>query len=374
MSHECVIVPSPSSDWQRVSQLVGLARSVSGKLFRKHILTRGNLIHPATGENICIDDDFVDTMKANFTSGVCPIVQVPLANDKNEHVESPAANLGEVVGVEDDPTTGKLYALVDARKDVENFGKTYLGASAFFHLNYPDTKTGDLVGPTLLHVAVTNRPYVTDLDGYEAVAAAAEPFTDPAVMELSGQSLEGNVPRSLEEVLAELKTDHDVDVDGLRTELATAQEKVTTSTADTTLAEQIAATLKSTGTEVKLTNSAEVSSADLVSAVAELAQNNVALSSARDGDADRIQALERRNTEAEIDGYIAEGRIVPAKREVFLSMAIDHREMFEQVLPAEPIVALSHELGQSPRGDEHRERTLDVDAEVARLAASLNGS
>ena len=378
MPHECVIVPSPGADWQQASSIVGLARSVSGKLFRKHILNRGGLIHPATSETINIDDGFINTMKQNFTNQICDIVQVPLANDRNDHVENPAANLGEVVGVEDDASTGKVYALVDVRKDAENFGKTYLGASAFFHLDYPDTKTGKRAGPTLLHVAVTNRPYVTGLDPYEAVAAAAEAFTDPAVMELSGRPPEGNVPRSLEDVLAELKTDHDVDVEGLRAELSTAQEKVATAEADTSegdtaLAEQIAATLQGTGAEVKLTGT-EVSSADLVSAVAELAQNNVALSNARDEASDRIAALEKRNTATEIDGYIAEGRILPAKREVYLSMALSHRDMFDQVLPTEPLVALGVEQGQSPRGDEHKQREVDVDSEIARLTASLSGS
>jgi hypothetical protein len=108
--------------------------------------------------------------------------------------------------------------------------------------------------------------------------------------------------------------------------------------------------------------------------VAELAQNNVALSNARDEASDRIAALEKRNTATEIDGYIAEGRILPAKRAVYLSMALDHRDMFDQVLPTEPLVALGVEQGQSPRGDEHKQREIDVDSEIARLTASLSGS
>ncbi len=369
---ECVIAPSPSSDWQRASHVVGLARKVSGTLFRKHILNRGNLIHPATGENITINDAFVASLKRNFANGVGDIVQVPLANDKNEHVESPAANLGEVVGVEDDPASGKIYALVDARKDAENFGQTYLGASAFMHLDYPDTKTGKKVGPTLLHVAVTNRPYVTGLDPYEAVAAAAESFTDPAVMELSQ---EGTVPRTLDEVMSELKNDHGVDVEALRSQLSSAQQRLQAAedeTSDVDLAQQIAATLRNTGSEVALSGSAEdVSNADLVSAVSELAQRNVSLSNSRDEANDRIAALERRNTEREIDGYIEEGRILPSKREVFLSMAMEHRDMFDEVLPSEPVVALNREQGQSPRGDEHRSREVDVESEIARLSGQL---
>lgn len=391
MPAQCVIAPSPAADWERALPLVGLARTVSGTLFRKHILSRGKFRHPNTGEDITVDDSFVNSLKQNFTSGVCPIVQVPLANDKNEHVECPEANLGEVVGVEDDPTTGKIYALVDARKDAENFGKTYLGASAFMHLDYEDTKTGGRVGPTLLHVAVTNRPYMTDLDPYEAVAAAAERFSDPAIMEMvvaASSAQEGVVPRTLEEILAELKTEHEIDVlalqatagsvEGLRTELETAQDRASAAEDEQALAAQIAATLRGSGSEVKLTsetpNDTGVSNADLVSAVAELAQHNVVLSNSRDEATARIVALERRNVEREIDGYVSEGRILPAKREVYLTMAMDHRELFEQVLPAEPLVALNAESGQAPRGDEHQAREVDVEAEVTRLAAQLSAS
>lgn len=371
--HQCVIAPSPASDWQRASLITGLAREVSGTLFRKHILNRGTLLHPKTKEPITIDDAFVTSLKRNFESGVADIVQVPLANDKNEHVESPDANLGEVVGIEDDPSTGKVYALVDARMNPEKFGKTYLGASAFLHLNYPDSMSGEAVGPTLLHVAVTNRPYVTGLDPYEAVAAAAEQFSDPVV--LSVPEKEGAVPRTVDEILAELKDQHGVDVAALRTELATAQERLAEDDDARELAERIATTLQTSGSEVKLSSdSAKVSSSDLVTAVAELVQSNVALANTCDEAADRISALERRNLEQEIDGYVAAGRIVPVHRDDYVELASSNRDMFDRLLPKEPVVALNAEVGQGPRHEEHQTRQLDVDSEVARLTAMLNGS
>ena len=68
----------------------------------------------------------------------------------------------------------KVYTLLDIRDPAaaEKMGKTLLGASAFLHMDYTDTRTNKKVGPTLLHTCVTNRPYVTDLDDYEEVVAA----------------------------------------------------------------------------------------------------------------------------------------------------------------------------------------------------------
>jgi hypothetical protein len=387
MDPKCVIAPSPLSDWTAVDEdTVELARKKQGTLYRKHILNRGELHHPLTGTKITIDDAFVTHLQTNFANNVCDIVQVPLANDQNEHVENPAANVGEVLGIEDDKKTGKIYALVDARKHADDFGKTILGASAFLHLNYKDSKTNKRVGPTLLHVAATNRPYVTGLDPYEpVVAASAEYLGEPALMQMSGgNDRESAMPRSLEEVLTELRTDHEIDVNALRTQLTDVEKAkadeaaraeaaiVTAKAAEDKLA---ATTTKLTqalaGSEegTKLTGSGDVSSEDVVNAVAELAQRNVALSAAQEASVDRIAALEKRNVEAEIDGLIKEGRILPAKREVFLTMALTSREIFDQVVPDEPIVALNAERGVAPRADEHGKREFDVEAELARLTA-----
>jgi Mu-like prophage I protein len=301
-----------------------------------------------------------------------------LANDQNEHVENPAANVGEVLGIEDDKKTGKVYALIDARKHEGDFGKTILGASAFLHLNYKNSKTNKRVGPTLLHVAATNRPYVTGLDPYEqVVAASAEYLGEPALMQMSGgNDREGSMPRSLDEVLAELRTDHEIDVDALRTQLSAVEKEKTDEAAKAKAAEdkltstttKLAQALSGSEEGAKL-SAGDVSSEDVVNAVAELAQRNVALSAAQEASVDRIAALEKRNVEVEIDGLISEGRILPAKREVFLTMALTSREMFDQVIPDEPIVALNAEKGTAPRADEHKGREFDVEAELARLTA-----
>jgi Mu-like prophage I protein len=385
----CIIAPSPVSPWERLPEIIGLSRKQQGTVFRKHILNYGPLIHPATGEKIQIDNDLVTKLKDNFNRKICDIVQVPLANDKNEHVESPKENLGEVIGIEDDPKSGKIYALVDARRDVERFGTTYLGSSAFLHLDYPDSNTGETVGPTLVHVAVTNRPYVTGLDPYEpVVAATSESFGDPVLMEWEDvterSTKEDRVPRTKDEILAELSSEHNIDVAALQTELKTAQERATTAEkaveempgeSDQELAEKIAATLRDSGSEISLSKGENgVSQSDLVNAVADLVQQNVSLSNSHDAAATRIAALEKVNTEREIDDLIRAGRVLPSKKEVFLQMALSHRELFDAAVPDEPIVAIEAEKGAAPQGETHQQQHIDVEAEITRLTNLMEGS
>src|SRR3954468_19743165 len=99
---ELVIIPSrDGSAYDEITEAsIELSRKSSGTLFRKHILNVGkDLIHPAVGR-LHIDEEFVNTLRTNFANKACDIVQVPLANDKNQHVEDPDRNVGEVVDIE----------------------------------------------------------------------------------------------------------------------------------------------------------------------------------------------------------------------------------------------------------------------------------
>lgn len=379
-----VIAPSPDADWTELEGEVQLARTKQGRIFEKHILSYGELLHPVTGTKIKIDGEFAKVLKANFDASVCDIVQVPLANDQNDHVESPGANLGEVLGLRVDDKAGKIYAQIDARQDAEKFGKTYLGASAFMHLNYTDTKTGKKAGPTLLHVAVTNRPYVTGLDSYEEIVAASAEYTEePALLQLSAASdqEEAAVPRTLEEILAELKADHEIDVTALQEQLSSTQLSATETEAKLTavqgelaakpdveeLAEKVRAALVGSSAETKLSNTDTLDPDTIVAAVGELAQQNVRLTSAGEQAVERIAALEKRNVEAEVDGLIQTGYIVPAKKDVYLGLALSNREAFDALIPEEPVVKLSVEKGTAPTAEQQQKQETDVEAELARL-------
>ena len=355
------IVPAPrgSSGYQPVDEIpVALARSrrVQGKLFEKHILNMGTLLHPQTGEKINVDDAFIATMQNNFDKGYCDIVQVPLAKDKNEHVENPGANLGEVVGIR--KRGDKVYALLDARQDAEKFGKTYLGASAFLSTNYTDSATGKKVGPTLLHVAVTNRPYVTGLEDYtETIAASAD--SDGEVFVLTAAP-EETVPLSKAELLAALKNEHGIDVEALQASASAAPPAPDVTTA---LTGAVVQALKDGGYVSLAADAGQVTMGDVTAAVVELAADNKGLRTS-------VAALQRQAAETEVDAYIGAGRLLPKTREAAVEMALSRRDDLEAILaPADhPYVALSAPQGVGGMDGEQR-HVEDIDTEVAKLTA-----
>jgi len=352
------IIPAPSgSTFEPVADVpVALARSrrVMGTLFEKHILNKGDLIHPKTGEKIHVDDAFVATMQKNFTKGYCDIVQVPLANDKNEHVENPGANLGEVVGVRE--RGGKVYALIDARQDADKFGKTYLGASAFLSTNYTDSATNNKVGPTLLHVAVTNRPYVTGLEDYKEVLAAAA--DSPGEVVVLTPAPEETVPLTREELLAALKNEHGIDVAALQASAAQPPAPDTTA-----LTGSVVQALKDGGYVSLAADPGTVSLGDVTAAVVELAADNKGLR----GEVDNLKLAA---ATSEVEGYIGAGRLLPKTRDVAIEMALSNRAGLDAILAPEdkPYVALGRQQGVTgPDGEQRQEQ--DIDAEVMRLTA-----
>jgi Mu-like prophage I protein len=350
------IIPAPAgATYEPVTDIpaeLSRSRRVLGKLFEKHILNMGPLIHPKTGARINIDDAFVGALQANFAKGVCDIVQVPLANDQNEHVENPGANLGEVVGIQQ--RQGKVYALIDARQDAEKFGKTYLGASAFLSTNYTDSSTGTKVGPALLHVAVTNRPYVTGLEDYREVIAASDNTGEVVVL----TEPEDAVPLTREQLLEQLRTDHGIDVEALQA-AAAAQPPAGPDTA--ALSAAVVEALRASGVVQLAQPDGQVTQQDVVAAVLELSTANKGLTG-------QVATLRQQQAEAEVDTYIAAGRVLPKQRTAFVTLALSDRDMLETLLPVEPVVKLNAQEGLAgPDGAQRQEE--DIDGEIARLTA-----
>ncbi len=369
---ETFIVPSNGDGF------VQLARTRTGTLFRKHLLTLGTLKHPKTGEDVVLDASFAKQLKKNFDDGVCPIVQIPLANKSNEHDESPDRNIGEVVDIE--VNDGKVYGILDVRKPeyAKEMGKTLLGASAMLSMDYTDTKTGKKVGPTLLHSCVTNRPYVTDLDGYEQIVAATADKSGEQTILLTPDAVVLDAPPaieethvgddtatttetaptkpSLQELLDTLKTDHNIDVAGL-------QAKATDNATAASLSQAVTDALTQAGI-IKLTQTDDktLSTEDVVSAVSELATNNVALTT-------RVQGLERKDAENHVHGLVTGGYIKPAQENAFVELKLTNQAMFDKLVPTEPVIQLSQEAGVTPPAD--KSHVADVDAEVERLAKVL---
>ena len=167
------IVPSPADD-----PYLELGASPQGRMFRKQILRLGPLVHPKDRNKVIqIDEPFTAALKRNFDNGVS-MTTFQLANEKNEHDERPERCRGEVLGLESEGD--KVYALIDVRDEAtaDQLGKTILGASAMLSLDYKDPRSGQSVGPALMHVCATSRPYCLDLDPYSEVVAATDSAFD----------------------------------------------------------------------------------------------------------------------------------------------------------------------------------------------------
>lgn len=331
---------------------VELSRTKNGRLFRKQILKKGTLNY--NGSKIPVDDALFTALTTNFKNKVCDIVQVPVAGPDNEHTEDPFRNIGEVVDLKADGD--KLYAYLDARDEAaaDKLGKTLLGASAMFSLDYTDSRTGEKAGPTLLHVAVTNRPHVVELEDFEEVIAASAEGNDGQVVYLTASDDEEDPMPTLDEIFASLKVEHGIDVPALQRKVAEAEPALA-----------LSAQLKGVfGQSDILKLSGENFGDDIVAAIGQLAEKNVNLT-ARLDEVDTERKNER--AAAVVDSKIKDGFITPAKREKQIELYLSNPEMFEALLPEKPIVKLSAEDGFLPQDDQ---QAAAVDAEILRLTQS----
>jgi len=323
---------------------VALSNSKRGRLFEKHILNYGELLYPkAKDGKVIIDDEFADKLIENFEKKYCPIVQVPLADDKNRHSEAPDRNIGQVVGLT--KRDGKIYASIDVRKAeyVDEVGNTLLGASALFSTDYVDTKTLKSVGPTLLHVAVTNRPYVTDLEDYNEMIAASADSEDSEliVLTLADTDKEKDM-KTLDEALAYLRDEHEIDVPALQKQASEAQGFLA-------LSARMADALKENDL-IALSNPAdEVSPEDVLNAITAAGEKIVTLSAQVDTlETEKVKA----KAEADVDDLVRRGFILKPNRDAMVELSMKDADLFKSLLPSQPLIELSLERGSDAEPNE----------------------
>jgi hypothetical protein len=349
---ETVVFPGSGSDDGFV-QCARPGLKPTGKLYRKQLLHYGPFQHPKIpGQQIVVDEVFADTLIRNFANGVCDTVQVPLVDGQNKHTEDPTRNIGAVVDIE--KTDKGVYAIIDARKEeyANELGKTLLGASAMMHLDYVDTRTGEHVGPTLLHAAITNRPYITNLENFEEIVmASADTNNDIVLLGAINENEEQSMTK--DELIAALKEEHGIDVEALQatTEAATAQ--LSNVLGDTVSVDDVASALlelsaKNDEQTTKLTEQAS----KLTEQSSKLEEQDAKLAKL----AEQNEALRLSSAQAEIDTLIQEGRILPKQRERMLALSMNDRETFDDLLPDTSIVSLS-ESGVTNHVDSRSDET-----------------
>lgn len=406
MVDETVVVPHSDSEG-----FVALSESDGRRLFRKAILRVGeSFVHPANPDmKITVDKTFAQKLVDNFKSGVCDIVQFPMVNDKNQHVETPSANLGRVVDLSYDDSG--VYATIDVLKNADDIGKTILGASAMMNLDYVDTMTGEKKGPTLLHVAATNRPYLTNLGPFEAVALSNynEECTVLSRVETTGDEseTESENPMTLDELLAILKQDYDIDVKSLQEKAAAeapeepagevedeptdepdedepadeedapGEEEPAGEVEEETPAvsdEQAEALLASLSNVLRAANPnlVALSNASDTLTIEELAGGIVELSNGYKAMSTRVESLEHDKAVAEVETAVSEGRILPVQRDAMLELRLSNVDLYNKLLPEEAVVQLSasgvtsHESAFA--GEDVEQERTNLVTEMSRIA------
>lgn len=347
---------------------VSLSRTAHGKLFRKMILPMGSFVHPADAQaKITVDKAMAQKLVDNFNKGYCDTVQIPVVNDANKHVEDPLRNAGEVIDLDYDDTG--VYATLDARKYAEDFGKTILGCSAFMHLNYTDTKTGAKVGPTLLHVAATNRPYITNMDGFKEIAAlsADNQSDNPPVLLVAEEEVslsnttEKDGPMDEKELIAALK-EKGIDVEALQAQATRAAEL-------SGQLDEVNAQLSLSGAD----GSTTISIKELAEGLVELSSANKTLASTVDAlKADR-DALQLSAAEAEVDALVKVGRVLPKQKEAMVKLSMSDRATFDALVPEKAIVSLSEQgvLVHEEPDQEHTDKLKHYTDLASRLNTGL---
>lgn len=162
----------------------------------------------------------------------------------------------------------------------------------------------------------------------------------------------------LDDLIAILRDDHGIDVPELQRQAAEAEP----------VAALTASLRDALGASDLVTLSAEAGAEDLVGAVSTLIESNVALSAeiTATKEAARVDAAT-----ADVDAKVKGGFILPAKREKFLELRLSNEELFNELVPDEPIVQLSAEEGVEP-ADQTPGQVLD--SEVDRYVASAKAA
>lgn len=135
--------------------------------FYKQIVKFGNWVDQWNpNATFKLDKAWAETVVANFESKVVGRVAVPLS-----HTDLPEFNAGEVLSLE--IKNDGLYAVLEIRDQPtadKILNDTIWDVSISFDWEYVDKKTGDEVGPTLLHVALVNNPYLKGMKPFEALS------------------------------------------------------------------------------------------------------------------------------------------------------------------------------------------------------------
>lgn len=347
----CGTLQDVAEIFARVSRSTPLV-ALGPRLFRKELLRVGSWSHPdAPGGKLEITRAMFDKIKANFQARARDDVPVPFGHDLDA-----LKNSGHVVGLEQEGD--RLFGLVEVKDEevAEDIASGKItGGSALLNLNHVDHESGEEQGPTLIHWALTNAPFIKGLAPYEAIALGEEAkgatvltlsegkegSVDPiqqaleALKDASDEDIRKALAESRPEVLkAEAEGDESTDLESVKAEAAKEAR------------EEVFAALSEAGIKVELSEAGSKAKGKQETKVdVSEAPEFVAMSEKVDT---LIEAAAKKDAEAVIDAAIKDGKLEPAKKDVFLEIALSEggMERIAKLIPENPVVDLS-EIGVS---------------------------
>lgn len=183
------------------------------------------------------------------------------------------------------------------------------------------------------------------------------------------------MPKTLDELLAQLKEEHGIDVHALQASASEKEKELEQATAlSNTLSEEVKAAkheaehatetvqklteeLSGAGV-IKLTNGEELSQEDIVGAVAEIAQGHLALSN-------QVKELREKDAKTEVQKLVDDGFLYPSQQKGMVTIKLSgDQELFDSLVPAKPVVEMNKETGVTPEDNNHE---LNVEEELAAL-------
>lgn len=363
-NNEIAFIPSPQGDGfvELSASAVATKPKAQGRVFRKQILKFGDLRYK-NGKKYKIDEAFADTLIDNFaTSG--EIVHVPKAGSRNEHNDDPDRNIGEVIGVVKDKNG--IYADIDVRTDdADKLGKTLLGVSALLDLAHENRETGENVGPTLLHACVTNRPYVTNLEPFtELVGLSVDTQSDYEVLVLTDDETKEPLMATKEELIEALKSEHKIDVVALTSEVeelrplkAQVADLAPKAEAFVTLSTAVSETFQADEGVLAL-SATDATVEEYVASVTNAHDKIVSLSA--EVETVKGEVLDK-EAEAEVEKLRLTGFILPKNVEAMTALRKKDKDLFDQLVPENPIIKLSVEEGEEPTEEPGKTYNDEID-------------
>lgn len=324
----------------------------TGTVFKKEIFTYGEWVNPYwwwDGElTMTLDAALAYKMKANLENNVLGSkLPVPL-----NHTGDVKSNTGEVIGLE--VGTDRCFAYLDIR-DEDTVAKIEKGliwdVSMGFDWDYVSQKDQTAYGPTLFHVALTDEPYINNMTGFERAEFSkhtdkfAQQFAingTPSVIMLSKSKVEEikmlklSTVKNDKDYAVKVTYKDDKDNDVTVEVAAGAEVNVPEAAADEVtkqIAESEAPAAEETDEEKAAREAEEAKAAEEAEAeAAKKAEEEAAAAAAAaekpEGGETAEQKLAKANAkiaemsaEKEYQTLLSAGKITPAQKELFLSLA-----------------------------------------------------